>query len=78
VLSFAVVALASVLYTPVIARAQSKTPPRKVAAKTSKPAAKPAATAATTTAASAKLSDGKQVYSRAWPASIRRSREANG
>jgi cbb3-type cytochrome c oxidase subunit III len=60
-LTLSVVALASVLSTPVIAAAQSKTPAKKVAAKTSKSSAKPAAAATATTAAS-KLPDGKVVY----------------
>lgn len=61
-LTFTVVALASVLYTPVTADAQSKTPAKKAATKTSKPAAKPAAAATATAASAAKLPDGKVVY----------------
>lgn len=62
-LSFAIVALAGVLYMPVIAGAQSKTT-RKLATKTSKSSAKPAATATATTAvAKTQAPDGKQVFS---------------
>ena len=61
VLSFAIVALAGVLYTPVSAGAQSRMPAKKVATKTSKSSAKPEATA--TTPAKTQAPDGKQVFS---------------
>ena len=60
-LTFAAAMLAGVLYTPVMAGAQTKTPAKKVATKTTKSPAKPAA-AATAKAAATRGSDGKQVY----------------
>lgn len=59
-LTFAAAALAGVLYSPVIAGAQSRAPAKKVATKTSKSSATPAATA--TAAAKTQLPDGKQVF----------------
>jgi mono/diheme cytochrome c family protein len=61
-LTFAAATLAGVLYMPVMAGAQSRTPAKKVVTRTSKSSAKPAA-AATMAAASTKLPDGKQVFS---------------